>query len=75
MPTLRRCWNCTSSSIESSWFFGLGAEAPAIDEVDDLVQDAAAADLVAAFTKDLADLEFDRLLIGGVIHQLLQVGK
>jgi hypothetical protein len=40
---------------------GLGAEAQAIDYIDDFAQVVAAADLVAQLTEDLADLVLNRV--------------
>lgn len=54
---------------------GLGAEAQTIDHIDDFAQVVAAADFVAQFAEDLADLVFDRVRPAGALLEALQVGE
>ena len=56
-------------------FLGLGAEAQAIDHIDDFAQVVAAADLVAQFAEDFADLVLDRVRSAGALFEALQVGE
>ena len=53
----------------------LGSQAQAIEPIDDFAQVVAARNLVAEFTKDLADLVFDRVRSAGALLEALQVGK
>ncbi len=53
----------------------LGAQAQAIEPIDDFAQVVAAADLVAQFAEDLADLVFDRVRPAGALLEALQVGE
>jgi len=54
---------------------GLGAEAQTIDHIDDFAQVVTAADLVAQFAEDLADLVFNRVRPAGALLEALQVGE
>jgi len=51
----------------------LGAQAQAIEPIDDFAQVVAAADLVAQFAEDLADLVLDRVRPAGALLEALQV--
>ena len=52
---------------------GLGAEAQAIDHIDDFTKVVAARDLVADLPKNLADLVFDGVWPDGPLLELLQI--
>jgi hypothetical protein len=56
-------------------FFGLRAEAEAVDGVDDLAQVVAAFDVVFDFAKDLADFVFDGVGSAGLLLEASKVGE
>lgn len=53
----------------------LGAEAEAVDDVDDLAEIVAALNLVLDFAEDLADLVLEGVGAGGLLLELLEVGE